>query len=37
MPFQTPSLEDGVEGMTFMAAAIKSSTANGCWVELSEV
>jgi len=32
-----PSLEDGVEGMTFIAAAIKSNAEDGRWVELSEV
>jgi len=32
-----PSLQDGVEGMTFIAAAIKSSSDDGRWVKFSEV
>jgi predicted dehydrogenase len=32
-----PSLQDGVEGMTFIAAALKSSADNGRWVRFSEV
>jgi len=32
-----PTLEDGVEGMTFIAAAVKSSQADSRWVKLSEV
>ena len=32
-----PTLEDGVEGMTFIAAAVKSSTEDSRWVKFSEV
>jgi len=32
-----PSLADGVEGMTFIAAAVKSSSENSRWVSFSEV
>lgn len=32
-----PSLEDGVEGMMFITAAVQSSQADGRWVKLSEV
>ncbi len=32
-----PTLEDGVEGMTFIAAAVKSSSEDSRWVKFSEV
>jgi predicted dehydrogenase len=32
-----PTLEDGVEGMTFITAAVKSSAEDGRWVKFSEV
>ena len=32
-----PSLEDGVEGMEFIAASVKSSQNNGQWVKLTDV
>jgi predicted dehydrogenase len=32
-----PTLDDGVEGMTFIAAAVKSSSENSRWVSFSEV
>ena len=32
-----PSMEDGLEGMAFIAAAVSSSTQGGRWVTLSEV
>ena len=32
-----PSLDDGVEGMQFITAAVLSSKSNGEWVKLSEV
>ncbi|HEY4200215.1 MAG TPA: Gfo/Idh/MocA family oxidoreductase [Devosiaceae bacterium] len=32
-----PGMDDGVEGMTFIAAAIKSSTEDSRWVKFSEV
>jgi predicted dehydrogenase len=32
-----PTLDDGVEGMTFIAAAVKSSQNDGKWTKLSEV
>ena len=31
-----PTLEDGVEGMTFITAAVKSSAEDGRWVKFSE-
>jgi predicted dehydrogenase len=32
-----PTLDDGVEGMTFIAAAVRSSQNDGRWTKLSEV
>ena len=32
-----PTLDDGVEGMTFITAAVKSSAEDGRWVKFSEV
>jgi predicted dehydrogenase len=32
-----PTLDDGVEGMVFIAAAVKSSAEDGRWVKFSEV
>jgi predicted dehydrogenase len=32
-----PTLDDGVEGMQFIAASIKSSKSNGQWVKMADV
>jgi predicted dehydrogenase len=32
-----PTLADGVEGMEFIVASVKSSKADGKWTKLSEV
>ena len=32
-----PTLEDGIEGMTFIAASVKSSAEDGRWVKFAEV
>jgi predicted dehydrogenase len=32
-----PTLQDGVEGMEFIAASVQSSKADGKWTKLSEV
>ncbi len=32
-----PTLADGVEGMEFIMASVKSSKADGKWTKLSEV
>ena len=32
-----PTMEDGVEGMTFITAAVKSSAEDSRWVKFTEV